>query len=37
MFGDADQDLAEISFRVHCVQFGGARQRVNGGSTFAAC
>jgi hypothetical protein len=36
MFGDADQDLTEISFRVHSVQLGGAHQRVNGGSAFAA-
>ena len=36
MFGDASQDLAEISFRVYSVQLCGAHQRVNGGSTLAA-
>ena len=35
MFGDADQYLAEIGFRVQSIQLGGAHQRVNGGSAFA--
>ena len=36
MFGDMDQDLAEIGFRVEIVQFSRRDQRIDGGSAFAA-
>ena len=36
MFGDADQDLVEIGFRVKAVQFGCADQRIDGGGPLAA-
>ena len=36
MFGDASQDLTEISFRVHSVEFGCADQRIDGSGPLAA-
>ena len=36
VLGDAGQNLAKISFRVQTVEFGGADQRVDGGSAYAA-
>ena len=36
VLGNAGQDLAKISFRVQTVEFGGADQRVDGGSAYAA-
>src|ERR1017187_1976153 len=33
---DAGQDLAKIALRVQSVEFGGADQRVDGGSAYAA-
>lgn len=36
MVGDVREHMAQVSFWIDAVQFGGADQRVHGGSALAA-